>query len=89
MMAGMHAALQGVLKRFNPVEIEKKVGHQSGLFGLGSSGKKARLWELFQEMYGQSASQAKDDFDDLFGKAFAREYDRFVAELSVKGGDKK
>lgn len=88
-MAGMHAALQGVLKRFDPAEIEKKVGSQSGLFGLVSSGRKAKLWELFQEMYGQSASQAREEFDDLFGKAFAREYDRFVAELSSKAAPKK
>jgi type VI secretion system FHA domain protein len=83
-MAGMHAALQGVLKRFDPAEIERKVGNQGGLFSLVPSSKKAKLWELFQEMYGQSASQAREEFDDLFGKAFAREYDRFVSELSSK-----
>jgi type VI secretion system FHA domain protein len=83
-MAGMHAALQGVLKRFDPVEIEKKVGNQGGLFNLMPSSKKAKLWELFQEMYGQSASQAREEFDELFGKAFAREYDRFISELHSK-----
>ncbi len=83
-MAGMHAALQGVLKRFDPVEIERKVGNQGGLFNLVPSSRKAKLWELFQEMYGQSASQAREEFDELFGKAFAREYDRFISELHPK-----
>jgi type VI secretion system FHA domain protein len=83
-MAGMHAALQGVLKRFDPVEIERKVGTQGGLFNLVPSSRKAKLWELFQEMYGQSASQAREEFDELFGKAFAREYDRFISELQSK-----
>jgi type VI secretion system FHA domain protein len=83
-MAGMHAALQGVLKRFDPAEIEKKVGNQGGLFNLVPSSRKAKLWELFQEMYGQSASQAREEFDELFGKAFAREYDRFISELHSK-----
>jgi hypothetical protein len=35
-------------------------------------------------MYGQSASQAREEFDELFGKAFAREYDRFISELHSK-----
>ena len=62
-------------------------GPQSAV-GDGTSGKvtdqatrKARLWELFQELFGQLQTEAQDDFDDLFGRAFLKAYEEQLARL--------
>lgn len=81
-MSGMRAALSEVLKRFSPVELEAKMAPRSALANLIPSGKKARLWELFQELYGQLVNDAEDDFEELFGKAFTKEYERCIAQLN-------
>ena len=73
-MAGMKAALDGVLQRFDPQQLEAKLSGRSGLAGLIPSSRKARLWELFQQLFGQLSSEAEDDFNELFGKAFLRAY---------------
>jgi FHA domain-containing protein len=84
-MAGMKAALDGVLQRFDPQQLEGKLAKKSGLSSLIPSSRKARLWELFQELFGQLTAEAQDDFDELFGKAFLRAYqaqlDRLQNEL--------
>jgi type VI secretion system FHA domain protein len=73
-MAGMKAALDGVLQRFDPQQLESKLSARSGLSGLIPATRKARLWELFQQLFGQLSTEAEDDFNELFGKAFLRAY---------------
>lgn len=82
-MAGMRAALSDVLKRFDPAVLEEKLISRGNAFSLMPSGKKARLWEMFQELFSQLAHEAEEDFDELFGKAFVREYERYVTELNA------
>jgi type VI secretion system FHA domain protein len=81
-MAGMRAALSDVLKRFDPVVLEEKLAARAR-GGLLPSSRKAKLWELFQELFGQLAHEAEEDFDELFGKAFVREYERYVSQLNA------
>jgi FHA domain-containing protein len=81
-MAGMRAALTEVLQRFNPAQLEKKLEPPTKLAGLLPAGRKAKLWEQFQLLFSQIATEAEDDFDDLFGKAFVREYERCIAQVS-------
>lgn len=83
-MAGMKAALDGVLERFNPQQLEAQLTQKSKLNALLPSLRKARLWELFQELFGQLSSEAQDDFEELFGKAFLRAYE---AQLDLLGNE--
>lgn len=87
-MAGMRAALEGVLQRFDPQQLEGKLTAKSTISSLIPSMRKARLWELFQELFSQLSSEAQDDFEELFGKAFLRAYqaqlDRLRAEPAAK-----
>ncbi|MDE1950504.1 MAG: type VI secretion system-associated FHA domain protein TagH, partial [Burkholderiales bacterium] len=83
-MAGMKAALDGVLQRFDPKQLEAKLTRRSALDSLIPAGRKARLWELFQELFGQLSSEAQDDFEELFGKAFVRAYE---AQLDLLHGE--
>lgn len=81
MLAGMRAALDGVLKRFDPAVLETRLGQKSVLASLLPATRKARLWELFNELYEQLSAEANDDFHELFGKAFLRAYEAHVDEL--------
>jgi FHA domain-containing protein len=81
-MAGMKAALSGVLERFDPAVLEGKLSGRSALSNLIPATRKARLWELFQELYQQLAHEAAEDFDALFGKSFLRAYEQYIDEIA-------
>ena len=85
-MAGMQAALDGVFRRFDPRQLEAQLTAKSALSSLLPALRKARLWELFQELFGQLSSQAQDDFAELFGKAFLVAYEAQLDRLSGEAG---
>ncbi len=71
MVTGMEAALKGVLKRLDPKVLEEKLaGKGGGLF----SNRRARYWELYEEMYAEISDQAENQFHDLFAREFAAAY---------------
>lgn len=74
-MAGMRGALEGVLQRFDPAQLEAKLVPTSAVSTLIPGMRKAKLWEAFQELFEQLQSDAKDDFEALFGRAFLRAYE--------------
>lgn len=80
-MAGMKAALEGVLARFEPAQLESRLSPPSMLASLLPASRKARLWELFNELFQQLRSEASDDFQELFGRAFLRAYEQYIDEL--------
>ncbi|WP_310388946.1 type VI secretion system-associated FHA domain protein TagH [Roseateles sp.] len=85
-MAGMRSALEGVLQRFNPLRLEGELTQRSAISALLPALRKARLWDLFQDLFAQLSSEAQDEFEDLFGQAFLDAYedqlDRLAAEPS-------
>ncbi|MEJ1172062.1 type VI secretion system-associated FHA domain protein TagH [Variovorax sp. CCNWLW235] len=80
-MVGMRAALAHVIARFEPDELEKKISARSALDALFSANRKAKLWDQFVALYGGIASEAEDDFHNLFGKAFLEAYEEQMARL--------
>ena len=51
---------------------------------LGSilpSGRRARLWELYEELYREISKEAEDDFQKLFGREFLRAYEAQIEKL--------
>ncbi|MBL8433608.1 MAG: type VI secretion system-associated FHA domain protein TagH, partial [Zoogloea sp.] len=83
-MAGMRAALAGVLKRFEPAALEQRVVARSLLDNLLPGSRKARLWDLFEQMYGEISQEAEDDFHALFGREFLRAYEEQVERLQAE-----
>jgi len=81
-MAGMRAALAGVLARFQPELLEGRLTGQSMLDALLPMNRKAKLWELFLQHYRSIRNDAEDDFHELFGKAFVEAYAEQVERLS-------
>ncbi|MDP9901032.1 type VI secretion system-associated FHA domain protein TagH [Variovorax ginsengisoli] len=80
-VAGMRAALAGVLERFKPSELEGRLQQRSVLRSLLPGSRKAAMWEVFTEHYAQISTEAEDDFHTLFGKAFLKAYEEHIAQL--------
>lgn len=86
-MAGMRAALSGVLERFNPVRLEQRLAQKKLIDSVFPVNRKAKLWSLFTERYGTISQEAQEDFHVVFGKEFLRAYEEQIAKLEK--GDKK
>jgi FHA domain-containing protein len=80
-MAGMRAALAGVLERFDPVQLEKRITQKTMMDSLLPVNRKAKLWDLFAERYREISFEAEEDFHMLFGKEFLRAYEAQIAKL--------
>ena len=81
-MAGMRAALSGVLGRFQPRELEAKLAGKSVMDSLLPMNRKARLWDLYLQHFESIRGEAQDDFHTLFGKAFVEAYEDQLDRLS-------
>jgi FHA domain-containing protein len=80
-VAGTRGALAGVLARFDPAELEKRLTQRSVLDTLLPMNRKAALWELFIKLYADIASEAEEDFHTLFGREFLKAYQAQIAKL--------
>lgn len=87
-MAGMRAALDGVLDRFTPTALEQKLGQGSMVDHLLPMSRKAHLWELYLQHFQSIRSEAQDDFQALFGKAFLAAYEQQLERLRVEKASK-
>jgi FHA domain-containing protein len=80
-VAGMRAAIEGMLDRFDPAALEAKLGAGSMLANLLPMNRKARLWELYLQHHRRIRDEAEDDFHTLFGRAFVAAYEQQVERL--------
>lgn len=72
-MAGVQTALAGLLRRFDPAALESRL-IRGMLAGVVPATHKARLWDSFRDTYATIACEAEDDFQAVFGRAFAKAY---------------
>ena len=84
-VAGMRAAIEGMLDRFDPAALEAKLTDGSVLDSLLPAKRKARLWELYLQHHRGIRDEAQEDFHALFGKAFVAAYEQQVDRLK-RGG---
>ena len=80
-LAGMRAALTGVLLRFKPERLETKLKQRSVLDNLLSINRKAKQWDLFTELFREISAEAEEDYRVVFGKEFRRAYEAQLAKL--------
>jgi type VI secretion system FHA domain protein len=80
-MAGMRAALAGVLRRFDPAAIEARLQVPSVMDKMMASNRKAKLWDRMVELYAEMAVEADSDFHRLFGEAFGAAYEEQIERL--------
>lgn len=82
-MAGMRAALTGVLDKFEPGKLEGKLAGNSVLDSVLPMNRRAKLWELYLQHFKRIRDDAQDDFHDLFGKAFIEAYEEQLDRLDA------
>ena len=80
-MAAMQAAVRSLIERFDPTPLRTEGDRSGGMLGAQ---KRARAFELFEKLYGDITAALADDFDSVFGKAFARAYEQALREVSNK-----
>ncbi|MDD1012336.1 type VI secretion system-associated FHA domain protein TagH [Pseudomonas rubra] len=80
-MAGVEAAIKHLLGRFEPTQLESRLGEPAGLSKLFGSSRQAQYWQQFTELYSKISQEAEDDFQDLFGREFSRAYEAHSARL--------
>lgn len=81
MMAGMRAALAGVLHRFDPAVIEERIKANGVLDMMLAANRKAKMWDRLVDLYGDISREADDDFQRLFGEKFSNAYEEQVERL--------
>lgn len=82
-IAGMRAALSGVLERFDPAGIENRMKAAGVMDSVLPANRKAKLWDRLVELYAEVAREADDDFQRLFGERFAEAYDEQIQRLQA------
>ena len=82
-MAGTRAALQGMLKRFEPARLEAGLASKGVIDAVLPMNRRAKLWELYVEHYKQVQDAAQDDFHELFGRAFVKAYEQQLDRLAA------
>lgn len=80
-MAGTRSALEGVLARFAPRDLEAKLAARSVVDSVLPMARKARLWELYLQHHEAIREEAQEDFHALFGKAFLAAYEQQLDQL--------
>jgi FHA domain-containing protein len=85
-VAGMRAALAGVLARFDPAKLEAQLMAGEGRGALLPVSRKAKLWALYEALYGDLSREAASDFHDLLGEDFLRAYQARTRRAATGGG---
>lgn len=80
-LAGMRAAIDALLQRFDPAALESRLVPPGGLAGLLPGTRKAQLWQLFESEYRQIATEVAEDAQQLFGREFLQAYQAQVDAL--------
>lgn len=80
-VSAMQAAVRVLLEQFSPEAIERKSAGTSAL--PIPAQKKARAWDTFVSHHKTVTQALADDFDSVFGKAFARAYEQAIEELTI------
>lgn len=73
-VAGMQAALGAVLGRFDPAKLEARLTESAKGGSLLPMNHKAKLWNLYEELYGEISRESETDFHFLFGEEFLTAY---------------
>jgi predicted component of type VI protein secretion system len=81
-MAAMQTGVRALLARFDPAAL-RQAADEAGGIGLPGA-RKGRAWDAFERLHGQVAQALSDDFDSVFGKAFARAYEQALEEAAAK-----
>jgi predicted component of type VI protein secretion system len=75
-MAAMQTAVRGLLRELAPGKLREEARQGRVL----ESQRKARAWDLYEAQHARLLQGFADDFDSVFGRAFAVAYERALEE---------
>ena len=78
----MQAAVRAMMEELSPDKI-RATTEQGGMTLLAAQ-RKARAWDTFETRHAATVQALTDNFDSVFGKAFALAYERALDELSTR-----
>jgi type VI secretion system FHA domain protein len=79
--AGMRAAVEGSIRRFNPQLIETEFDKSGKKMVLN---RRAALWDTYVENYRKIEESMVDDVGQIFERDFRRAYDMQIRKLKIK-----
>lgn len=79
-MAAMQSAVRALVARFAP-EALRVAAEQGGGIPLPGA-RKSRAWDAFEALHAEVSRGLSDNFDSVFGKGFARAYEKALAEIN-------
>jgi type VI secretion system protein ImpI/type VI secretion system protein len=82
-VSAMQAAVRVLLAQLAPEAVER--GIASSALHIHPAQKKAKAWEAFVQQHKSITQALSDDFDSVFGKAFARAYEEAIDKLNAEG----
>jgi len=82
LLAGMRAAVDAVLTRFDPQVLKQRLAPKAKWQQLLPAARKAELWESYEQGYAQIVEEIEGDFDSLFNRAFLKAYQEQLAQLA-------
>ncbi|MBV8525377.1 MAG: type VI secretion system-associated FHA domain protein TagH, partial [Acetobacteraceae bacterium] len=82
-IAAMQNAVRSLLGQMDPARIARE---NEASMALIPAQRKARAWDAYESLYARIVQALADDFDSVFGKAFARAYEKALGELSSHEG---
>jgi len=86
LLAGMRAALDTVMSRFDPTALEQRLAPGGALENLIPANRRAKLWGAYGEEYARIVGEIEEDFDALLGPAFLKAYQ---AQLEALAADRR
>ena len=84
-MVAMQSAVRALLEELDPAKLRRSA--ERGGLNLVPMQRKANAWDAFEALHARITHALSDDFDSVFGKNFARAYERALAEVSAKEED--
>ena len=78
----MQSAVRALLAELDPAKLRQTAERSTLRVMTGQ--RKADSWDAFEALHARITQALMDDFDSVFGKAFARAYERAIAEISAR-----
>ncbi|MBS0987604.1 type VI secretion system-associated FHA domain protein TagH [Acetobacter okinawensis] len=83
-MAAMQGAVRAVMTRLDPARLRVNADEAGGMALLPAQ-KKARAFDIFEKEYRTVSNGLADNFDAVFGQAFARAYETALQDIQDRG----
>jgi type VI secretion system FHA domain protein len=81
-MAAMQDAVRALLRQLDPTQYTAAADQQGG--GFLAPSRKARAFDLYDAAHARIVQALSDDFDSVFGKAFAIAYEKALIDIETK-----